>query len=101
MRNPEPPPERRPTVVGHLAFWWLVMGGVAAAVAFGGTAHPLRATYVFGASLVGGSVLRLVLPQELSGGLVVRARWVDALTLAALGVAVVVIGRLMNLHPQI
>ena len=70
-------------------------------VLFSATDHHLRATVTFSASCLLGAALRAVLPKERAGGLVVRRRWVDVLTLVALGVAVALIGRSMNLHPHV
>ena len=42
-----------------------------------------------------------MLPMRLLGALVVRRRWIDAGILIFLGVVVGVVGRSMNLHPQI
>lgn len=85
----------------RLAAWWIFAVGVVGAVAFGATAHPLRATYAFTAALVVAGVLRALLSPPTAGGLVVRSRVVDVLTLSVLAVAVGVIGQTMNLHPHI
>jgi hypothetical protein len=44
-------------------------------------------------------MLRLVLPTARSGGLAVRSRGVDVLTMAALGVGLAVITSVLDLRP--
>lgn len=85
----------------RLGLWWLLAAGLAVAVALGASGHPLRATAAFAGTCLGTGVLRAVLPKAVLGALVVRRRWVDATILIALGIAVGVVGRSMNLHPQV
>lgn len=94
-------PEPRPPTTTRLGAWWLVVVGLVIGVLFSATDHHLRATVMLSASCLMGAVLRAILPSEGAGGLVVRRRWLDVLTLVVLGVAVAVIGRSMNLHPHI
>lgn len=85
----------------RLAAWWIFAAGVVAAVVLGATAHPLRATYAFAAASAVAAVLRAVLSPPTAGGLVVRGRVADVLTLAVLAAAVGIIGQTMNLHPHV
>ncbi|MFV0462177.1 MAG: DUF3017 domain-containing protein [Nostocoides sp.] len=85
----------------HLASWWVLAVGVLAAVVFGATAHPLRATYAFAVALLVAGGMRALLPDVMAGGLVVRHRATDVITLLVLAVAVFVIGQSMNLHPHV
>ncbi len=50
--------------------------------------HFRRGTVLFAGGLVLAAALRLVLPGTTAGLLVVRGRWLDVLTLAALGLGV-------------
>jgi hypothetical protein len=58
------------------------------------------AGFVLAAGLGLAALLRLVLPASRSGGLVVRSRAVDVLTMAGLGVALAVITAVLDLTPQ-
>lgn len=93
--------EPRPPTTSRLATWWVLAIGLLIGLVFAAMTHPLRATFAFGGSCLVAAVLRGVLPTARAGGLVVRSRWFDVLTLAVLGVVVVVVGRSMNLHPQV
>ena len=94
-------PEPRPPTTTRLGAWWLVVAGLVVGILFSATDHHLRATVTLSASCLLGAVLRAFLPAERAGGLVVRRRWLDVLTLVVLGVAVGAIGRSMNLHPHV
>lgn len=97
MPEPAPPPPR----ADRLGLWWLLAAGLAVGVAFGATGHPLRATAAFAGTCLGAGVLRALLPVRVLGSLVVRSRWIDVGILILLGLAVGVVGRSMNLNPQI
>jgi hypothetical protein len=58
------------------------------------------AGYVVAAGMGVGALLRLVLPTGLSGGLAVRSRTIDVLTMAVLGIALAVVTNSLNLHPR-
>jgi hypothetical protein len=47
--------------------------------------------YIVAAALAAAALLRLVLPEDRAGLLVVRARWLDVLALTALAVAIAVV----------
>lgn len=99
--SPAPPAEPRPPTTSRLASWWVLAVGLAVGLGFAATTHPLRATFAFSASCLAAAVLRAVQPPARAGGLVVRGRAFDVLTLVALGVVVLVVGRSMNLHPHV
>ena len=96
-----PPSEPSALRPERLGLWWVVAAGLLVGVAMGAAGHPLRATAAFAGTCVGAGVLRAVLPMRLLGALVVRRRWIDASILIILGVVVGVVGRSMNLNPQI
>lgn len=87
------PRSRRPANWGNqpLGLWWVLPIGltVAMVVLFQGGVRP--AGYTLAGTLVVAAIARLVLPREAVGGLLVRSRSWDVLTLLALAVAVVVI----------
>lgn len=86
------PRQRRAANWGHqpLGLWWVLPLGVVVALwmLFRGGVEP--AGYVLAGTLALAAVLRLALPREMVGGLLVRSRAWDGLTLLALGVAVAV-----------
>ena len=84
--------EQRPPTTPSLAAWWLVvaLGAIGLVVLVVG---QLRAAVVtFAVTLFVAAALRLVLPEEHAGGLVVRARTVDVLVLAGLATSILVVG---------
>ncbi|WP_161958488.1 DUF3017 domain-containing protein [Ornithinimicrobium cavernae] len=94
MTGPDPAPEtpraRRPANWGSqpLGLWWVLPLGLAVAVVvlFNG---GLRASgYVIAGTLALCALLRLVVPRGAVGGLVVRSRAWDVLTLLALAVGI-------------
>jgi hypothetical protein len=58
------------------------------------------AGYTVAAGLLLAALLRLVLPASRSGGLVVRSRAVDVLTMAVLGFGLAVITYTLDLRPR-
>lgn len=58
------------------------------------------AGFVLAAGLGLAAVLRLVLPAAKSGGLVVRSRAVDVLTMAGLGLALATVTAVLDLTPR-
>lgn len=90
----EPSPRsRRPANWGNqpLGLWWVLPVGltIAMIVLFQGAVRP--AGYTLAGTLVVAAVLRLVLPRASVGGLLVRSRSWDVLTLVVFAVAVTVI----------
>jgi hypothetical protein len=66
--------------------------GVVVALVFVATDHMWRATGTLALTLLGAAVLRVVLPVEGAGGLVVRRTAIDVAMLVLLAVAVALIG---------
>ena len=94
----EPAVPQRPSLgVPPLAAWWIVGAGVLAAMFFVLTDQMLRATTAFGGTLALAAVLRLTLPPDRVGGIAVRGRWVDAITLLVLAVGVLLSGFTLDL----
>ncbi|GAB3113570.1 hypothetical protein GCM10027055_18290 [Janibacter alkaliphilus] len=91
--------ESRPRVARGLGAWWLVAAlvllGVGVAID-----RMLWASVIVSGGLALGALLRLTLPEERAGGLVVRARAVDVATLLVLGLAVLVSGLSLDLTPR-
>lgn len=85
----------RPSQV--LGLWWLGALGllVATALLLTGGLRPYG--YALGATLSVLGLVRLLIPERRAGGLVVRGRWVDALTLFGLGVSVAVLAAYLRL----
>ena len=87
------PRPRRPANWGNqpLGLWWVLPTGltIAMVVLFQGGVRP--AGYTMAGTLDVAAILRLVLPRATVGGLLVRSRSWDALTLVVLAVAVTVI----------
>jgi hypothetical protein len=87
-------------VAPKLGWWWvatpvLLLGLVAFAldeVRLGG--------YLMAAGVGVAALVRLVLPTALSGGLAVRSKAVDVLTMTAFAVAIAVVTRLLDLRPR-
>ena len=92
-----PPAIRPPLDVPPLAAGWVVAAGVAVAMLFVLTDHMLRATTTFGGTLALAALLRLTLSEDRIGGLAVRGRWVDAITLMVLSGAVLASGFAVDL----
>lgn len=92
---------RRPALdVPPLAAWWVIAAGIVVGLLFVLTDHVLRATAAIGATLVLAAVLRLALSPERAGGLIVRGRILDALTLVVLATLVVVSGFTLDMTPR-
>lgn len=93
------PRPRRPANWGNqpLGLWWVLPVGltVAIAVLFQGGVRP--AGYTMAGTLVVAAALRLALPRASVGGLLVRSRSWDVLTLLALAVAVTVISATLTI----
>ena len=83
----------------HLRLWWVLAFGCAAALIFAATDHLWRSWGAFGGTLVLCALMRMVVPDEVAGGLVVRRRWVDVVTLLVLGISIAVVGWQLDLTP--
>lgn len=93
--------QARPALdVPPLAAWWVIAAGIVVGLLFVLSDHVLRATAVIGATLVLAALLRIVLAPDRAGGLVVRSRALDALTLVVLAVLVVVSGFTLDMSPR-
>ncbi len=90
-------PEPRPPVVPRLAAWWGVAAVFASAFVLVAGGHLLRGGVVLAGACFVGAVLRLVLPEARAGGLVVRSRPVDVVTLLVLGTLVLVSALVLDL----
>lgn len=105
MATPEPQqPERsvvdrlQPApVMEHLNLWWVLAAGSVVGLAFAAADHMWRCWATFAGTLILCAVLRVVLPDPVCGGLVVRRRWVDVATLAFFGLAIGIIGFQLDL----
>lgn len=82
--RPDKPAESYPLNPWPLAAVLGVLALGAVAAFFG---HWRWASLLVAAALVGGAVLRLVLPRDTAGLLVIRRRWIDVTAMGALGVA--------------
>jgi hypothetical protein len=71
----------------RLRWWWAMAPIVLAGVVLFATGHVRLAGFVVAGGVGFGALLRLVLPTARSGGLAVRSRGVDVLTMAVLAVA--------------
>ncbi len=84
----------------RLGWWWVAAPVLALGVVFFTFDKVLLAGYTIAAGLGLAAVLRLVLPTARSGGLAVRSRGVDVVTMAVLGVALAVITSVLDLRPR-
>lgn len=94
-------PEPRPPIVAHLGIWWLIAAVAASGIAWAATDHMLRATLSLGGACLAAAALRLVLPPERAGGLIIRSRGLDVLLLVVLGAAVLFAGYALDLRARI
>lgn len=75
----------------RLGWWWVAAPVLGLGVAVFALDQVRFAGYLIAAGLGLAAVLRLVLPTARAGGLAVRSRAVDVLTMAALGLALAVV----------
>ncbi len=94
-------PEPRPPAVARLGVWWVVALAIVVGVAWAATDHFLRATVTLAVGCLVGALLRLVLPPERAGGLVIRSRVADVLVLTVLGVALLATGFALDLRARV
>lgn len=83
---PDPIPRWRRTQ--SLGVWWVLPVGLVTALVFWAQGHLRSGGFAMGATLVLAAVLRLLLPRRAAGGLLVRSRTWDVITLLALAAAV-------------
>jgi hypothetical protein len=84
----------------RLRWWWAMAPIVLAGVLWFGFDRVRLAGFVVAGGIGLGALLRLVLPTARSGGLAVRSRFVDVLTMAVLAVALAAITALLDLRPR-
>jgi len=93
--TPPPPPlyVRRPFLAGLIRQLPLlaVLAGVAVGLVVVTFDHWTRGVVIVGLALIGGAVLRLILPVRRVGFLAVRSRPVDVVLMAGMGLALTVI----------
>lgn len=80
-----------------LGLWWLAVVGLALAALLLVTENLRAYGFALGGTLGLLALLRAVLPESRAGGLAVRGRGVDAVTLALLGGAVAVVSANLRL----
>lgn len=83
-----------------LGWWWVATPVLLAGMAFFALDQVRLAGYVLAAGLGLAALLRLVLPASRAGGLAVRSRAVDVLTMTGLCLVLAVITRVLDLTPQ-
>jgi hypothetical protein len=84
----------------RLGWWWLAAPVLVLGVVLFLFDEVRPAGYTIAAGLGLAALLRLVLPTARSGGLAVRSRGVDVVTMAALGIALAVITSVLDLSPR-
>jgi hypothetical protein len=84
----------------RLRWWWAMAPVVVAGVVLFVLGDVRVAGFVVAAGVGLGALLRLVLPTARSGGLAVRSRVVDVLTMAVLAVAMAVVTAALDLRPR-
>ena len=82
-----------------LGWWWAAPPVLLMGLALFAVERVLLGGLVLAAGMGLAALLRLVLPASASGGLVVRSRTVDVLTMAALSGALFVITAVLDLRP--
>ena len=85
----------------RLGWWWAIAPVLAAGLGVFALGDVRLGGYLVAVGVWLAALLRLVLPTSRSGGLVVRSRGVDVVTMAVLGLALVVITSSLDLtiHP--
>ena len=84
----------------RLGWWWVAFPVLVLGVVLFVLDEVRPAGYTIAAGLGLAALLRLVLPTARSGGLAVRSRGVDVVTMAALGLALAVITSVLDLRPR-
>ena len=83
----------------RLGWWWVAAPVLVLGVVLFVLDEVLLAGYMIAAGLGLAALLRLVLPTARSGGLAVRSRGVDVVTMAVLGLALAFITSVLDLTP--
>jgi hypothetical protein len=84
----------------RLGWWWAAAPVLVLGVVLFLLDEVRPAGFTLAAGLGLAALLRLVLPTDRSGGLAVRSRGVDVVTMAVLGVALAVITSVLDLSPR-
>ena len=84
----------------RLGWWWVATPVLLAGLGLFALDQVRLAGFVLAAGLGFAALLRLVLPASRSGGLVVRSRAVDVLTMAGLGLALATVTAVLDLRPR-
>ena len=84
----------------RLGWWWVAAPVLVLGVVLFVLDEVLLAGYTLAAGLGLAALLRLVLPTARSGGLAVRSRGVDVVTMAVLGLALAFITSVLDLTPR-
>jgi len=79
---------------------WLVAGALISGLAVISFVNVRLGGFVVAGTLVGAALLRLMLPRERAGGLVVRSRTADVAFLLLMGLALLVIVITVDLSPR-
>ena len=79
---------------------WLVAGALILGLAVISFVNVRVGGFVVAGTLVGAALLRLMLPRERAGGLVVRSRTADVAFLLVMGLALLVIVITVDLSPR-
>lgn len=87
-------------IAPRLGWWWAAVPVLVVGLVLFATDHVRVAGYALAAGLLLGAALRLVLPASRSGGLAVRSRVVDVVTMTVLGVGIAVVAALLDLRPR-
>jgi len=95
-------PRGRPDLVTapRLGWWWATIPALALGLVLIALQHVRAGGFVLAAGAGLAALLRLVLPTSRSGGLAVRSRAADVITLAGLAVALAVITAVLDLRPR-
>ncbi|MGV1009322.1 MAG: DUF3017 domain-containing protein [Dermatophilaceae bacterium] len=83
----------------RLGPWWTMAFGAAAGVGLAAAGLIKTGGYLVALSLALGALMRLVMPREAAGGLAVRRRWIDVVSLGGLAVLVATAFALVWLDP--
>jgi Protein of unknown function (DUF3017) len=85
---------------GSFGALWLVALALISGMTLVGLNHVRLGGFVVAGALVGGGLLRLMLPRARAGGLVVRSRATDVLFLVGMGLTLFVIVTALDLRPR-
>ena len=84
----------------RLGWWWAAPPVLLLGLLLFARDQVRLAGYVLAAGLGLAALLRLLLPASAAGGLAVRSRLVDVVTMAGLGIALAVITSVLDLRPR-